>query len=124
MAPRNTSLHWAPQWHRNPFAHFGHGSGRLRNTLVHLGCIRRVSGLGHGTSVITRPATSGLWHHRIDQVQNPSNYANNTNLVTTYCPSIHRDVVTSGFQFSTEANYDVFTVYNGPKCRITFHWAR
>ena len=44
-----------------------------------------------------------------------SNYANNTNLVTTYCPSTPGDVVTLTFsQFSTEANYDVFTVYNGP----------
>lgn len=42
-------------------------------------------------------------------------YANSTNSLTTYCPSTPGEVVTLNFsQFSTEANFDVLTVYNGP----------
>lgn len=43
------------------------------------------------------------------------NYANNTNYTVTYCPSVAGQVVTMNFtQFSTEANFDFVTIYNGP----------
>jgi hypothetical protein len=43
------------------------------------------------------------------------NYANNANYTVTYCPSVAGQVVTMNFtQFSTEANFDFVTIYNGP----------
>lgn len=43
------------------------------------------------------------------------NYANNTNVTTTYCPTNAGDVVTINFSaFNTEAGFDVVTIYDGP----------
>ena len=43
------------------------------------------------------------------------NYANNSTTFTTYCPSTPGDMVTMTFsQFSTEANFDIVTIYDGP----------
>ncbi|MBX2981016.1 MAG: T9SS type A sorting domain-containing protein [Flavobacteriales bacterium] len=43
------------------------------------------------------------------------NYPNNANWTTTYCPTVAGEVVNLNFSaFSTEANYDFLTVYNGP----------
>jgi len=43
------------------------------------------------------------------------NYNNNSTYYTTYCPSTPGQVVTMTFsQFSTEANFDIVTIFNGP----------
>ncbi|MCB0764878.1 MAG: CUB domain-containing protein, partial [Flavobacteriales bacterium] len=43
------------------------------------------------------------------------NYGNNALYTQTYCPTVAGQVVTLTFtSFSTEANYDFLTVYNGP----------
>ena len=42
-------------------------------------------------------------------------YPNSSNYTATYCPTVPGDVVTMNFsQFSTEAGYDLVTIYNGP----------
>jgi hypothetical protein len=45
----------------------------------------------------------------------PNNYANNTNITRTYCPTSPGDVVTFDVtQFATESCCDFLSVYNGP----------
>jgi gliding motility-associated-like protein len=115
-APTEASTGWTATT-TNPFVITGLSSATCYNLYVRGDCSSTSNGvsLWSGprtiTTLVAPPVCGGNF---VDAAGPSANYANNSNVTTTICPTNPGEIVTVTFtSFSTEANWDGLYVYDG-----------
>lgn len=115
-APTAVSTGWTATT-TNPFVVTGLSSATCYNLYVRGDCSSTSNGfsLWSGPRIVTTLVAPPICGGNFVDAAGPSaNYANNSNVTTTICPTNPGEIVTVTFtSFSTEANWDGLYVYDG-----------